>query len=65
MLDEVRSRYERSVDEVVKSVIGGFIVGVCRNMFDHVLVGRPAARLEAMALVICSHVLDLNLDQRR
>ena len=28
MLDEVRSRYERSVDEVVKSVIAGVIVGV-------------------------------------
>ena len=28
MLDEVRSGYERSVDELVKSVIAGVIVGV-------------------------------------
>ena len=28
MLDEVRSGYERSVDEVFKSDIAGFIVGV-------------------------------------
>ena len=29
----------------------------CRNMSGHALMGRPAARLEMMALVIRSYVL--------
>ena len=33
------------------------IVGRCRNMSGHALVGCPAARLETMVLVIISYVL--------
>ena len=28
------------------------LIGFCRNMSGHVLMGRPSARLETMALVI-------------
>ena len=41
------------------------VIGICRNMSGHVLMGRPAARMEMMALVICSYVLVLNVGKRR
>ena len=37
----------------------------CRNMSRHVLMGRPAARLEMMALVIRSYVLVYIVGKRR
>ena len=33
------------------------LISFCRNMSGHALMGRPAARLETMALLIHSYVL--------
>ena len=37
----------------------------CRNMFSHALIGRPAARLEMMVLVIHSYVMVCIVGKRR
>ena len=37
----------------------------CRNMSGHTLMGRPAARLETMALAIRSYVLVYIVGKRR
>ena len=37
----------------------------CRNMSGHALMGRPAARLETMALVFISYVFVCFVDKRR
>ena len=38
---------------------------ICRNMFGHVLIGRPSARLETMVLARSSYVVVCILDKRR
>ena len=37
----------------------------CRNMYGHALIGRPAPRLEMVALVLCSYVLVCIVGKRR
>ena len=41
------------------------ITNKCRNMPSHALMGRPAARLETMVLVISSYVLVCIVGKRR
>ena len=54
------NKYNKSTTDhsIYIRVLSGGTVSYCRNMYGHTLMGHPAARLETMALVIRSYVVE-------